>query len=433
MIQELYSAYLNSSGICTDTRKVDENKMFVALKGSNFNGNDYALSALEAGCSYAIVDEERAELNDLNQVFLVENALATLQALARYHRKKLKIPVIGLTGSNGKTTTKELLHASLSSTYNCYATKGNFNNHIGVPLSLLEITNKHEIAIIEMGANHQNEIAELANIAHPDIGLITNIGLAHLEGFGGEHGVYLGKKELFDFLIEKNGTLFINADDEKILKASHGVEGITYGASKGSIYIGSATMLNGRLVVTWKRDDEETIHTITSQLTGIYNFSNVMAAVAISRYFGISNNKICKSIEAYSPSNNRSQLELTTKGNTLIIDCYNANPNSMSAALENLEKMDCDSRIAILGEMKELGESTRIEHQNIINQLLKSKSIEKVYLVGEAFHLIDTKQFTWYKTTEELKDHLVNAHIDSSTILLKGSRSTKLETLLELL
>ena len=185
------------------------------LKGSNFNGNDYALSALEAGCSYAIVDENRADLNDLNQVFLVENALETLQALAKYHRKKLKIPVIGLTGSNGKTTTKELLHASLSSTYNCYATKGNFNNHIGVPLSLLEITNKHEIAIIEMGANHQKEIAQLSRIADPYLGLITNIGLAHLEGFGGDHGVYIGKKELFDYLIEKNGSLFINSDDEK--------------------------------------------------------------------------------------------------------------------------------------------------------------------------------------------------------------------------
>jgi len=433
MIQELYSAYLDSSGICTDTRKVDENKMFVALKGSNFNGNDYALSSLEAGCSYAIVDENRADLNDLNQVFLVENALETLQALAKYHRKKLKIPVIGLTGSNGKTTTKELLHASLSSTYNCYATKGNFNNHIGVPLSLLEITNKHEIAIIEMGANHQKEIAQLSRIADPNLGLITNIGLAHLEGFGGEHGVYIGKKELFDYLIEKNGSLFINSDDEKVIRATQGVEGITYGASKNAIYQGSANMNNGRLEVKWKREDEETENSILTQLTGIYNFSNVMAAIAVSRYFGISNSKICKSIEAYSPTNNRSQLEITTKGNTLIIDCYNANPNSMSAALENLEKMDCDNRIAILGEMKELGESTRVEHENIINQLLKSKSIEKVYLVGEAFHHIDNKPFKWCKTTEELKDHLVDANINSSTILLKGSRSTKLETLLELL
>jgi len=192
-------------------------------------------------------------------------------------------------------------------------------------------------------------------------------------------------------------------------------------------------MNNGRLEVKWKREDEETENSILTQLTGIYNFSNVMAAIAVSRYFGISNSKICKSIEAYSPTNNRSQLEITTKGNTLIIDCYNANPNSMSAALENLEKMDCDNRIAILGEMKELGESTRVEHENIINQLLKSKSIEKVYLVGEAFHHIDNKPFKWCKTTEELKDHLVDANINSSTILLKGSRSTKLETLLELL
>ncbi len=433
MIETIYSAFKASSGVCIDTRKIQDNNFFIALKGANFNGNDFILDALNSGCSYVLTDENRTEFQNNPRIINVSDALHCLQKLANHHRGKLKIPIIGLTGSNGKTTTKELLYTVLSTSYNCYATKGNLNNHIGVPLSLLEVTNKHEIAIIEMGANHQKEIAHLCDIAEPNLGFITNIGLAHLEGFGSEEGIYEGKKELFDFIIARSGTLFLNLDDPKIMRASTGYDGTTYGESQRAIYCGKPSMKRGQLIVHWKRSDQEKEYVINSKLTGIYNFSNVMASVAVSRYFGVSHENICTSISEYLPNNNRSQLETTKAGNTLIIDCYNANPDSMLAALDNLSKMETKPRIAILGDMKELGDRTAQEHQQLVSKLIESNKISRVYLVGTSFHNTTDHEYSVFLNTDKLEAHFQKNKLENSTILLKGSRSMKLETLLELL
>ena len=433
MIETIYEAFKKSAGVCTDTRNLEQNKIFFALKGANFNGNNFVSDAINSGCSYAIADEARDEFKGNSRIFIVDDSLRTLQKLANHHRSRLKIPIIGLTGSNGKTTSKELLKTALSSSYNCYATKGNLNNHIGVPLSILEINNAHEIAIIEMGANHQLEISSLCDIAEPNLGFITNIGLAHLEGFGGEEGVYKGKKELFDFLIASNGTLFLNIDDEKIMRASSCYDGTTYGSSEEAIYVGFPNMENGYLNVRWKRSDQKKEYTIKSKLTGIYNFSNIMAAVSIARYFGVDHQKICDSISNYIPSNNRSQLEITQVGNTIIIDCYNANPDSMLAAIDNLSKMTSERLIAILGDMKELGNQSASEHQRIISTLTSSHPNIDVLLVGESFQKTTGHRYQAFKETEMLKKVLERKPIRKSTILLKGSRSMKLETLLELL
>jgi UDP-N-acetylmuramoyl-tripeptide--D-alanyl-D-alanine ligase len=432
MIESIYNAFKNSAGICTDTRQLGNNKIFIALKGENFNGNDFLLNAIDSGCSHAIADEDRSEFQNNSRIFIVSDGLKLLQDLANHHRSKLKIPIVALTGSNGKTTTKELLHAALSGSYNCYSTRGNLNNHIGVPISLLEITSKHEIAIIEMGANHQLEIAQLCDIAEPNHGFITNIGLAHFEGFGGENGVYIGKKELFDFIIARNGTLFLNIDDDKIMRASSGYEGTTYGISTEAIYQGKPALENGQLRVVWKRSDQQKEYEINSKLTGIYNFSNIMAAVTVARYFGVPHRKICQAISDYVPTNNRSQLEKTDAGNTLIIDCYNANPDSMLAAIDNLSEIAAKQRVAILGYMKELGGQTETEHQRIISELTKHPNT-KVYLVGESFKLTQNHDYQIFSVIEKLKIYLEENELKDSTILLKGSRSMKLETLLKLL
>lgn len=433
MIEPIYAAFKSSSGVTTDTRKIKENSIFFALKGENFNGNDFALQAIENGCSYAIVDERREEFSSIPEIIIVDNVLTCLQELANYHRSKLKIPVVALTGSNGKTTTKELMYAALSAKYSCYATKGNLNNHIGVPLSLLEITNKHEIAIIEMGANHQGEIAQLCQIAEPSLGLITNIGLAHLEGFGGEEGVFRGKKELFDFIISREGTIFVNIDDEKVLRASNSYEGITYGSTDEAIYAGQPKIINSKLHIEWKRSDEDTTHDIKSNLTGLYNHGNIMAAVAVARYFGVQEERLSKAISDYEPTNNRSQLHLTDKNNKLIIDCYNANPNSMSLAIDNLAEMDGKPKIAIIGDMMELGERSAVEHQNIVEQLKSHTNISSVYMVGKQFQKSQGHNFMTFASIQELQEFIEKAQIQNATILLKASRSIRLETILEFL
>jgi len=432
MIQSIYAAFRKSSGICTDTRKLKQNGLFIALKGPNFNANDYVVSALQEGCGFAIVDEGRTEFKGDQRIFLVKDALLCLQELAAHHRARLKIPIIGLTGSNGKTTTKELLLAALSQQYSCYATKGNLNNHIGVPLSLLEIDSKHEIAIIEMGANHQKEIKFLAEIAKPTYGLITNIGKAHLEGFGGEMGVFKGKKELFDFIRETKGSIFINQDDEKVVQAASGLVGTTYGADSSSDYTGIAHSKNGFLMVEWVKKNQKENILIDTQLTGTYNFSNVMAAITVSSYFGVSAAKIKTGISTYSPANQRSQVIYSQKGNTLIVDCYNANPSSMEAAIVNVSKNPTKPVLAILGIMKELGDSSEVEHTKVL-ELLKEQSIEQAYLIGQDFQAINSEfnpSFKFFKTTEEALAFLESNPINNQKILLKGSRAVQLERLI---
>lgn len=431
MIESIYAAFKRSSGICTDTRKIADNKLFVAIKGPNFNANDFALEAINQGCSAALVDEPRPEFINNERIFVVDDSLEALQTLAHHHRRKLKIPIIGLTGSNGKTTTKELMKAVLSMQYHCYATFGNLNNHIGVPLSLLEITSNHEIAIIEMGANHQKEIAGLCEIAAPDYGLITNIGLAHLEGFGGEHGVYLGKKELFDFLRANEGYAFVNHDDAKVKKAAEGLKLSSYGSDAGATYHGAGTVNNGLLKIVWQKANLDESFEIQTQLTGLYNFQNAMAAIAVGRYFGVKSKDINEALSSFQPTNHRSQLTTTDRGNVVIVDCFNANPSSMAAAIHNLSEFKRDKApMVILGDMKEVGDQTAAAHQAVIDQLVSSK-IDSAWLIGPAFSSSRTPDhFRKFNDTAAALSALETAVISERTILLKASRSMQLEQLL---
>lgn len=431
--QHIYSAFLKSTGINTDTRNLKAGQMFFALKGDNFNGNDFALKALEEGCSCVIADEDREDFKSEKNLIVVKSALKTLQELAHHHRIHIKIPIIGLTGSNGKTTSKELLKAALSKQYRCYATKGNLNNHIGVPLSILEINENHEIAVIEMGANHQKEIELLCSICTPDSGYITNIGLAHLEGFGGEEGVYKGKKELFDFLSENGSAIFVNEDDPKVVRAANNLKTIGYGKSTTAIYQGNFELnLQGLKVSWWRNNDKQKVHEIQTNLTGSYNFSNVLAAVAVARYYGVSPEKIKAGIEEYIPTNNRSQVIKTELGNTVIVDCYNANPSSMLAALENVELRTESKKILILGDMLEIGDLSESKHQEVLdmaNKMINTKTL----LVGPEFGKVADRNTSHFEKTESLKAFISDNPITQSLVLLKGSRKMKLEQLLELL
>lgn len=427
----LYELFQETGSVSTDSRNIAAGCLFIPLKGPSFNGNDFVLASLDDGAAYALADEERDEFKDHPRIFMVDDGLVALQHLAKEHRHKLKIPIIGLTGSNGKTTSKELLKAALSQTYNTYATRGNLNNHIGVPLSILEIKPEHEIAIIEMGANHQKEIEFLSRISFPDVGFITNIGLAHLEGFGGEEGVYIGKKELFDHLRREGGKLFINCDDPKVVRAAEGEGGVKYGSDESCHFQGGFSMEENLLTVEWWRDIDTFRRKIRTQLTGSYNFSNVMAAIAVARFYGVPDESIRKGIEAYRPENNRSQVEKTARGNTVIVDCYNANPSSMSAAITNLNLESNPNKIALLGDMLELGYVSTAKHQETIEQL-QGLGIP-AFLVGPEFGKAASREFRHFKETSELAEHLKAHPIEGATILLKGSRRMKLEQLLELL
>ena len=414
-IDKLYSIFKQQPLICTDSRKVIQGAIFFALKGENFNGNEYALKAIQDGCRFAIIDEEEYK-TDQNTI-LVENALETLQQLAQFHRKQLAIPIIGITGTNGKTTSKELINSVLSSELNCYATKGNLNNHIGVPLSLLEINSKHEIAIIEMGANHQKEIEFLCNIAEPTHGVITNIGTAHLEGFKNLDGVIKTKNELFQFIAKNKRHLFVNAEDELLLNLSSTIEKTTYG-HKGDISgeINAATPL---VHVNYKDS------IIKSQLIGGFQFSNIMLAICIGDYFNISNENMQQNIENYIPSNNRSQI-IETKNNTLILDAYNANPSSMKAMLHSFSEQDYTNKICILGDMLELGKYSKKEHKEITS-LCKNLNLN-CYFIGEEFQRVNNDAF---KDRKNFEEHVQKEAIMGKTILLKGSRRIGLEKLVE--
>ncbi len=432
-ITELYSIYLKHPTVCTDTRKIISESIFFALKGENFNGNSFAHQALKAGASYAVIDEPDYKVNE--KCILVNDVLTTLQQLALYHRKQLDIPCIGLTGSNGKTTTKELINSVLSQKYKTYATIGNLNNHIGVPLTILSITNTTEIAIIEMGANHQKEIEMLCEICLPNYGLITNVGKAHLEGFGGFEGVKKGKGELYHFLQKNHQTLFINTDNthlvemkgEKIFSKI-----ITYGTSKENFVSGKLIANNPFLCVEW--ESENTKSKVQSALTGAYNFENILAAVAVGLTFGLHPKEINKGIESYLPQNHRSQI-IKTKNNTLIGDYYNANPTSMIAAINNLAQLQENNKVLILGDMFELGCEAEKEHLSVFKEAY-DKQFKLCVFVGKEFYKLKAygnKQILFFNTTTDALEYFKNATLKDNFILLKGSRSMKLETLLEVL
>ncbi|WP_026776879.1 UDP-N-acetylmuramoyl-tripeptide--D-alanyl-D-alanine ligase [Polaribacter sp. Hel_I_88] len=414
-IPALYQIYTKHFLVDTDTRNIRKNTLFFALKGDNFNGNEFAEKAIELGASYAIVDDKTYQTQE--NIILVDDVLDTLQQLAKYHRKQLTIPVIGLTGSNGKTTTKELINVVLSKKHNCLATKGNLNNHIGVPLTLLSITPEHEIAIIEMGANHQKEIEFLAAICEPDFGYITNFGKAHLEGFGGIEGVIKGKSELYTFLEKNNKIAFINPSDAIQTEKTKNIK--TIAINNDDIQLLEA---NPFVKISYKDS------TIQSNLIGNYNFSNIAIAMTIGGYFKVSKTEIKEAIESYTPKNNRSQI-IETNTNKIILDAYNANPSSMKVALENFAAIKHEKKTIILGDMFELGEDSKQEHQAIVN-LANSFHFESCYFVGELFYQskTDAQQF---KTFDDFERYLKKNPLENQYILIKGSRGMRLERILD--
>ena len=408
--------------VSTDTRNLRANSLFFCLKGENFNGNTFAKKAFEQGATFVIYDDIKYDPNHQNAI-LVEDSLSTLQELAHYHRNQFDIPVIGLTGSNGKTTTKELIKHVLAQSFEVLATKGNLNNHIGVPLSLLNIKESTEIALIEMGANHLKEIAFLANIAAPTMGYITNFGKAHLEGFGSLEGVVKGKSELYDYLREHKGIAIVNGNDKKQMQQSKGLNRYIFGKDK----LAQTQLANGINKDGYCTVQVEEI-TIPSQLTGAYNFDNLNAAVSFGEFFEIPLSDIQKGIASYTPENNRSQW-IKTKKNHILLDAYNANPTSMSAAIQSFIDVKAKAKLVILGDMLELGQFTHKEHQGIIDQLKKG-GIENAILVGPHFCAIKTEGYNAFKNTAEAKKHIANQSIFNHTILIKGSRRIALEQLL---
>ncbi len=435
-IEELYQLYLQHPVISTDTRKIVPGSLFFALKGDKFDANTFASQALEAGAAYAIIDNAGYRLSD--KTILVDDVLATLQNLARYHRKQLQIPVIGLTGTNGKTTTKELVNAVLSQQFNTLATAGNLNNHIGVPLTILSITAAHQIAVVEMGANHQKEIELLCTIAQPTHGLITNVGKAHLEGFGGVEGVKKGKGELYDYLNTTNGTAFINSNSTDLLRMQQDrkLENVVYYGNHTNIDTISGNLTGNApfLALQWRTNGSiESIKYTNSQLTGEYNLDNILAAICIGHYFNLSAMQINAGIEGYQPKNNRSQI-VKTATNTLICDYYNANPSSMAVAIANLDKLQASRKVMILGDMFEMGPEAAAEHQSIIETALATPASEHIF-VGAEFYLQKDNYPTakFYKTAEEAMAGLQSKSVTGSTVLIKGSRGMALERLVDLL
>jgi UDP-N-acetylmuramoyl-tripeptide--D-alanyl-D-alanine ligase len=426
-IEELYKLYQKHPVISKDSRQIEKNCLYFALKGENFNGNKFASDSLEKGAAYAIVDEEKYAVS--NRHILVNDVLETLQELAKHHRSKLQIPIIGITGSNGKTTNKELIAAVLSQKYNCFFTLGNYNNHIGVPLSILAIDDDHEIAVIEMGANHQGEIAFLSEISNPDYGIITNIGKAHLEGFGGVKGIKKGKSELYKHIYKNEGKIFINGDDEVLKELAGDLEKINFGKQQKFYCTGIITSSQPTISGSWKCESNK--GDFNSQLYGEYNFYNILAAICIGNYFEVPANQIDQAINSYQSSNNRSQL-IDKNGYRIFLDAYNANPTSMEAALSNFSATKAKNTMVILGDMFELGEESEAEHKAIIEKV-NLLGFDKALFVGENFHSFHSefpdqkffKSFTeaikWFKETQK----------EGYDILIKGSRGMKLEKLLE--
>ncbi len=409
----------------TDTRQLAPGDIFFALKGKNFNGNLFAKQALRQGASYVIADEP-ANAEASEKIILVDDVLTTLQQLAKYHRIQFQIPFIAITGSNGKTTTKELIHAVLSVSYKTYTTQGNLNNHIGIPLTVLKIKPDAQIAVIEMGANHQKEIEGYCKYALPTHGIITNAGKAHLEGFGGIEGVKKGKGELYDFLKAHNGTAFVMWDYDYLRSMSQGIPKILkYGTQNADI---TGIVAKSEPFVEVEMTKGSSIKKISSQLVGDYNLPNILSAVAVGKYFNVADEKIKSAVENYVPSNSRSQL-IEKETNKIILDAYNANPSSMKAAIENFAKLHADKKILMLGAMAELGEESLDEHKKLID-LIKKYSWEEVILVGGDFLRLPTS-FRTFKTSTEARQWFQNENFQDRYFLIKGSRSMEMEKVLD--
>jgi len=425
-IEQLYDIYLKHPWVQTDTRKLKLGDLYFALKGPHFNGNAFALSALDAGASFAVVDEPIPNSDALHErIIHVKEVLSTLQALAKHHRQQFTIPFIGITGSNGKTTTKELIAAVLSSHFVTYTTKGNLNNHIGVPLTLLSVHSDAQMAVIEMGANHLHEIASYCEYTMPNYGLITNCGKAHLEGFGSEEGVKKGKGELFDYIKMHDGAAFVMQDYEYLNTMSAGIETlIYYGINKGAIQ-GKGNIVNGLLQVTFTKGTS--LPPIQTQLVGDYNLPNVLAAVSIGQYFQVPIEKIKNAIENYIPSNSRSQL-VQWKNNDVILDAYNANPSSMKVAIDNFAHLKIENKIICLGGMKELGEATDQEHEVLV-AYLQQFHWKQVVLVGIEFKK-HRHSYLYFEEIEDAKKWVSEQHFTNHTFLIKGSRGIQMEQLI---
>lgn len=460
MIEQLYKQYLDTLQVTTDSRKITPGCIFFALKGTTFDGNTFAPQALEQGAALCVISDPQYRVDE--RCIVVPDVLEILQQLARHHRSHLQIPVVGITGTNGKTTTKELVHAVLSRRYRTHATQGNFNNHLGVPLTILSTPRDCELLIVEMGANHPGEIEFLCNIAQPTCGLITTVGKAHLEGFGSFEGVVQTKTELYRHLAASplHDVLFVNTDNDILMEQAErlsmipeiptmipgyyphtnlpdwqnntGLAMMTYGSRRDAQVKGS--LVGSNPYMKFYFEDDDNVYSVQTHLVGDYNFANAMAAVCVGRFFGVELFDIKQALEDYIPSNNRSQYKTTTN-NRLLLDCYNANPSSMGVALEGFESMDKPRKMVILGDMKELGADSEREHQKLIEQLEQS-SFDPIFLVGTNFQDIlpyNNSRFHWFATADDAKNYLKRHPIIDYTILLKGSNSNKLWTLEELL
>ena len=425
-ISYIHSLFLKCSSVSIDTRKIEANSLFVAIKGENFDANTFAKEALEKGASYVIIDNENYFIDQ--RTILVENSLSALQALAKFHRQFLKLPIIALTGSNGKTTTKELINVVLSKKFKTKATIGNLNNHIGVPLTLLSFDSETEFGIVEMGANHQKEIEFLCELAKPDYGYITNFGKAHLEGFGGVEGVIKGKSEMYQYLAQNDKLAFINLEDKIQVEKSSALKCYTFGIKKEHASVNINSIAANPFVEVQFSDLQ-----IKTHLIGLYNANNINAALAIGKYFGVDDTEIKDALESYIPENNRSQL--ISKGtNQIILDAYNANPSSMAVAIENFLQLDDSNKVMILGDMFELGTESAQEHKAIINLLLDTKAVA-FYFVGKEFyvHRINSTNFHFYETFDAFSEYLNGIKLENSSILIKGSRGMALERTLQFL
>lgn len=453
-MENIYEKFLQCSAVSIDTRNCPKDAMFIGIKGANFDGNTFVEKALEQGCKYAITDN--AEIGVGNpKIIHVQDSLKTLQDLAHYHRMMFDIPVIGITGTNGKTTSKELISTVLSKEYNVLYTQGNLNNHIGVPLTLLRLNRSHNIAVVEMGANHPKEIEFLCKIARPNYGIITNVGKAHLEGFGSFEGVKKTKGELYDFIHSVDGKIFLHADNphlcemvnavtepvevsmtagNNVIEFANGLEIVKYGESEENFVSGSilscTPYINVSLRLNGNASGEKTSYKIETNLIGDYNLSNILSAACIGRYFGVMDEEIVSALQEYTPTNNRSQCTRTEK-NTLIVDAYNANPTSMEAALKNFSKIETTSdRVLILGDMKELGEDSEAEHNKVL-ELIKTLGFTKVYFVGTEFANVSGSEFACFEKIESLAEYFAQNPISDSTILIKGSNSTRLTKIVD--
>lgn len=426
-IEKIYQYYSQKYLVSTDSRKIEEGCVFVALKGERFDGNDFAYQVAEDGIAACVI-ADRKDLPQHERLFIVDDSLTTLQELAKMHREKCETPIIGITGTNGKTTTKELVSAVLSKKYDLIYTQGNFNNHLGVPLTLLRIKPETEMAVVEMGANHPGEIAQLCSIAQPDFGIITNIGKAHIEGFGSFEGVIKTKKELYDYLRDiresRDIRIFVNKDNTILVNISEGLSSFTYGKENADVNVTTVSS-NPYLTVMW--DGRE----IRTNLVGDYNLENAAAAIAVGCHFNIDKEKIVKALEEYRPTNNRSQF-IKSEKNEIVMDAYNANPTSMQHSLRNFKNISGDNSMLILGDMKELGKESESEHK-IIVELIEELGFKDVILVGSEFMKVSKESYKNFTDVEALSEYLSRNTIDGKKILIKGSNSIHLEKLINIL